>query len=223
MWTNFDRAIRHLRRDRGWTQQQLADRAGVSRAAISRAERGLLSAMTVHAIEAVARALGASLSLQVRWRGAELDRLIDAAHATLQNAVAAMLAATGWTVHVEVSFNRYGDRGRIDVFALHPALRIGLVIEVKSGIGDIQETLGRLDVKVRVARAVAREMGWGEISAVVPVLVVGDSRAARTVIATHASLFARFRVRGRAALAWIRHPDPSAPSGLLWFGSVRGD
>lgn len=194
-------------------------RAGISRAAVSRLERGLISPMTVRALDAVARALGASLSMQVEWHGERLDRLMDAAHAELQELVAALLTAAGWVVHVEVSFNRYGDRGRIDLLAIHPTLRIAVVVEIKSGIGDVQDTLGRLDVKVRVARPVARELGLGELVAVVPVLVIGDSRAARTVVATHGSLFGRFDVRGRAARAWIRQPGGVIPGGLLWFAS----
>lgn len=128
-----------------------------------------------------------------------------------------MIGAHEWQVRAEVSFNHFGDRGRIDVLGYHPDLRALLVVEVKSGIGDLQETLGRLDVKARVARHVARELGWPQMAAVVPALVIGDSRRSRRIVAEHAALFGRFTVRGRAALAWVRTPMLPGPAGLLWF------
>lgn len=186
---------------------------------ISRCELGELGGMTLGSIESMVTALGASVSLTLRWQGEQLDRLMDASHATLQAQAAEMLTTLGWIVRVEASFNHYGDRGRVDIAALHPTHRILLVTEVKSGIGDLQDTLGRLDVKVRVGREIAREQGWSDIRVVVPALVIGDSRAARRTVAGHAALFARFDRRGRAALAWLRRPGVGDASGLLWYAN----
>lgn len=137
----------------------------------------------------------------------------------MQQATSELLMALGWLVRVEVSFTHYGDRGRVDIIAIHPTLTIVLVIEIKSGLGDIQETLGRLDVKVRLGRRIANDLGWSEVTAVVPVLVIGDPRTARTVVARHGALFQRFTMRGRAALAWLRRPHGGAPTGMLWFAN----
>jgi transcriptional regulator with XRE-family HTH domain len=219
MWTNVDRAVRFLRLRKGWVQATLGDRAGVSREMISRLERGEISGMTLASIERIAEPLGASLQLVARWRGEQLDRLMDAAHAALQQAVAALLADLGWEVRVEMSFNQYGDRGRIDLVAYHRAMRIVLVVEIKTALGDLQETLGRLDIKVRVGRQVARDAGWTDVVAVIPALVIGDSRLARRTVAEHAALFARYERRGRTALAWLRHPASPMPTGLLWFAN----
>lgn len=191
----------------------------MSREAVSRLERGQLLGLTIAAIDHVVRALGASVQLTMRWQGAELDRLLDAAHAALQQATAAVLAQLGWDVRIEVSFNHFGERGRIDLIAYHPRWRILLVVEIKSAIGDIQDTLGRLDVKVRLARHIANELGWTDVRAVLPFLVIADSRRARRVVAEHEQLFGRFDVRGRAALAWLRDPRRSKPTGLLWFAN----
>ena len=219
MWTNVDRAIRALRLRKGWSQEALGAQAGVSREMISRAERGGVAGMTLQSIDRIAAALGASVLVMVRWQGEQLDRLMDAAHAALQETVAALLASLGWEVRVEVSFNQYGDRGRIDLVAYHPDLRILLVIEIKSALGDIQETLGRLDIKVRLARRIARDLGWTDVAAVIPALVIGDSRLARRTVGAHVALFARYAVRGRTALAWLRRPAPPMPTGLLWFAN----
>ena len=155
----------------------------------------------------------------VRWEGADLDRLVDASHAGLVESVASLLAGRGWLVRTEVSFNHFGDRGRVDVLALHPTARALIVCEVKSAIGDTQDTSGTLDVKVRLARTIAAGVGWDDVVAVVPALVVGDGRMARRVVRAHPAQFARFFLRGRSAVAWLRRPI-GAPSGLLWFAKL---
>ena len=219
MLTNVERAVRFLRLRKGWAQRALADRAGVSREMISRLERGRLKGMTIGSIDRIADSLGASVNLQLRWQGEQLDRLIDAAHAAIQQSIATLLNSLGWTVRVEVSFNHYGDRGRVDILAFHPTLRVLLIVEVKSALGDLQDTLGRLDVKVRLGRPLAAEAGWADVAAVIPALVIGDSRLARRTVLSHATLFARYGLRGRPALAWLRRPTPPMPAGMLWFAN----
>lgn len=217
MRTNLQRAVRVVRRRLGMRQCDLGERAGVSREVVSRLERGELRGMTLASIDRVAEALAATVDVTLRWQGEQVDRMLDAAHAALQKSVAETLTSLGWLVQVEVSFNRYGDRGRVDVIALHPMLRIVVVVEVKSALGDLQDTLGRLDIKARVARAIAAEIGWSAVSGVVPMLVIGQSRATRRVVAEHEPLFARYSVRGRSCVAWLRRPTTPVPSGLLWF------
>jgi transcriptional regulator with XRE-family HTH domain len=217
VFTNVPIAIRALRLRKGWSQETLGARARVSREAVSRCERSELDGMTLGLVAQIASALGATVSVQLRWQGEQLDRLIDAAHAAMQQAVAEWLSSLGWRARVEVSFNHYGDRGRVDILAYHPLRQILLVVEIKSGLGDLQETIGRLDVKARVARTVARELGWTEIDAVVPALVIGDARAARRTVTAHDALFAAFNLRGRAAIAWVARPRQPGPTGLLWF------
>lgn len=220
MFTNIPRAIRFLRLRRGWSQTVLGARAGVSRELISRLERRELAGVTVGSVERVLAALGASARFTAQWQGEQLERLMDAGHAALQETVAQLLTSLGWIVRVEVSFNRYGDRGRVDILAFRPAMRIVLVVEVKTAIGDLQETIGRLDVKVRIAPLLAREAGWGDPAAVLPLLVILDGPAARRIVANHAALFARLSLRGRRALAWLRRPLPPSPTGLLWFAKT---
>ena len=86
---------------------------------------------------------------------------------------------------------------------------------MKTGVWDLQETLGRLDVKVRLARTVAQERGWA-VRHVVGTLVVADSRTAYRRIADHAPLFAAYSTRGRSARAFVRAPTASV-TGILAF------
>ena len=134
----------------------------------------------------------------------------------LQSWFVLILERDGWTVRVEVSFNHYGDRGRIDILAYHAATAVLAVVEIKSTVGDAQDTLGRLDVKVRLAPKIAADLGWRR-SAVVPVLVLEDGTTPRRHVAQHGGLFRHFDCRGRSALAWLRHPSQSPPAGILLF------
>lgn len=217
MRSNLPRAVRHLRRQRGWRQEDLGGRIGVSRELISRLERGDVRGLTLGSVEKVAGSLGATVDLTLRWHGEQLDRIADAAHAAIQRAVAEELTSLGWLVQVEVSFNHYGDRGRVDVLAFHPGMRVVVAVEVKTALGDLQETLGRIDIKARLARTIAAEVGWSGLTGAVAMLVIGDSRTARRLVAQHAALFARYSLRGRAAVAWLRRPRQPVPSGVLLF------
>ena len=155
------------------------------------------------------------INLDARWRGGELARLLDADHAAIEHRLAAWLTAAGWQLRPEVSFSRYGERGSYDLLAFHPERAVVLIVEVKTVVTDLQRLLRQLDVKTRLARSVAAELGW-QARAVVPVLVIADTRTARRRIEEHRALFARLSLRGRAARTWLRSPN-SSPDGVLLF------
>ena len=216
MRTNLPRAVRSLRIRRHWRQADLADRALLGRDLVSRLESGRLDGITVRSLDRLAQTLDATLVVEVRWRGADLDRLIDRAHAHLANAAMRRLTAAGWVAQAEVSYNHYGDRGSCDVLALDPRSGTVLVIEVKSRLGNIQDTLRQLDVKARLAQTLSRQVGWPAPSSVARALVLPDDRSSRRALHTHPALFAAFGVRGREALAWLRRPRRGV-AGALWF------
>jgi len=214
------RICRLLRVRQRMTQAALAARAGVTRATVSLVERGHGNAVRLGVVEAILSALGARVDLRVMWNGPELDRLLDAGHAALAGTVKRRLERWGWIVRVEVSYSRYGERGRIDLLAFHP-VGILLVIEIKTDLVDVQALLGSLDVKARLARHVAEQFGW-EVRHV-PAIVFAEDRTVRDRLHSVETLFDRFSFRGRAAAAWLRRPV-GIPSGLLWFatpGSAR--
>jgi transcriptional regulator with XRE-family HTH domain len=196
----------------------LARRAGVSAGLVSLLERGHAELLTVRAIRRVATSLDVAIAWDAGNRGPALARLRDADHARLCEQLVRELEALGWTVAAEVSFNRYGDRGRIDLLAFDPRSRTLLVIEVKTVIADVQEVLGALHVKQRVSTGVARSMGWAPL-AVVPMLEVVEGTTNRRRISAHARLFGQLALRGPAASAWLRQPS-GAPQGILRFANL---
>lgn len=218
MRTNVPRAIRALRRRRRWRQVDLGRHAGLSRDFVHRVENDRLRGITIGSLDKLLAALDAELVIEVRWRGAELDALFDRTHAALVTLAAGRLEREGWEVFPEVSFNHYGDRGRCDLVAWYERSRTLLIIEVKSRIGNLQETLGRLDVKLRLGDVIATGLGRVRPARVVGAIVLGEDGANRRCIRRHESQFRRFRLRGRDAFAWLRAPNGPA-AGLLWFES----
>lgn len=204
------RALRAVRRRKGWTQAQLGLRIGVSKSKLGRWEASELDLCSVAELEHWATALNAHVVIDLRVDGER--PLTDQRHAHIQNWLAGLLRSAGWIVEPEASFSVFGDRGRI--FAYHPAARVLLVVEIKTRIDDAQDLIGRLDVKRRVASTLARERGW-QTQPVVPALFILEGTTARRHIAEHAALFASFSLRARAAMAWLRRPDRQAPRGIL--------
>jgi transcriptional regulator with XRE-family HTH domain len=216
----FGRGIRALRLRRGWRQRDLAAAAKVSPTMIARIERGDGTVQPKNH-DAVAAALGARTELRLSYNGEALDRMLDAGHAALVDAVAVVLRRFGWDIVIEATFWIRGERGSVDVLAWHPATRTVLVVEVKSVVPDVQAMLSSIDRKVRLAHVIARERGWIPV-AVGAVLVIGEDRTARRRIDAHAAIFEQsFPQRAIAVRRWLAHPDATSPLRGLWFLSAR--
>jgi transcriptional regulator with XRE-family HTH domain len=214
--------LRLLRQHRGWTQQRLADEAGVARSSIAAIEGGHAERVALAVLLRVAAALGAWLSVRVYWQGEALDQLRDERHAAIVERVLRLLTAEGWIVRTEVSFSEYGERGSIDVLAFHPKVGALLVIEVKSTVPDLQATLSNLDLKTRLAPGLARALGW-EVDTASRLLVLPEDRSARRRVARHEATFrAALPLRTAAVRRWLRHPD-EAIAGILFLTNVSQD
>jgi transcriptional regulator with XRE-family HTH domain len=203
--------FRVLRRRLRWRQVDVGERAGLSQDVISLIENGRLEDVSVRALRKVARALGGDLRIELWFRGGELDRLMDEGHAALVGTVASRLEGLGWETRPEVSFAVFAERGSIDLVAWHAASRTLLVIEVKTELTSIEETLRRHDAKVRLAAdLVAERFGWRP-ARVARLLVLPDGSTARRQVRRHgAVLRSAYPVRGRALRAWLREPAGSA-------------
>src|ERR1035437_7252070 len=145
------RSVRALRQRLGWRQEDLARRCSVSQSTVSRIERGMVAGTGLDAIERVVVGLGGELDVRVRWRGEDLDRLLDAVHAAIGERLVELLEALGWRCVAEVTFWIRGEKGSIDLLAWHPATGRLLVVETKSVVPDLQQMLASPDRQVRLA------------------------------------------------------------------------
>lgn len=208
--------IRSLRRRRGWRQLDLAHRARLSRATVSRLERGHADTLSLRSLRSIAHALDVRVEVTPRWRGGELDRLLNGRHALLAANVADRLHARGWLAAPEVSFSIYGERGAMDLLAFQPLTGALLVVEVKTEIVDIGDLIASVDRKRRLAQRVALERGWHANGATSAWVAVADTRTNRRRLAAHRSLLrAAFPTDGRGIDGWCA--APAAPLAALSF------
>lgn len=208
--------LRALRRRLGKRQVDLARDAWVSASVVSRAERGHLDTLTIKSVRALFAAVDARFDGNVRWRGGELDYLLDRAHADLGTAVTRHVRADGWDVLPEVTFMRLGERGSIDLLAVRRDRRAAAIFELKSEMTSFEEQQRRLDAKARVAASVVEErFGWRPTVLGV-ILVLADTSTNRARVSRVALLIRSALPAGNVNVRrWLR--DPAGPLHGIWF------
>jgi hypothetical protein len=223
-----------LRIRQGLTQAELSVAASVPRSVIGLVEGGRLARCRLRSIRAIAAALDCEITMSPRWRGGDLGRLLNARHAAMHEALAGRFAPLdAWVIEPEVSFSVYGERGVIDALAWHQTSGSLLVIELKTEFVDINELMGSVDRKPRLATGVGRDRGW-RVERVSAWVAIADGRTNRRALARHRlTLRTKFPADGHALGAWLRHPegtinalgfvpiDAVASSGVAVAGSRR--
>lgn len=214
------RIVRFLRVRRRWRQVDLARLAHCSQNVISLVERGHLDRLALKTLRRILAALDAGVVLEVRWRGAALDRLLDEGHAILIAAVADHLRRLGWLVEIELTYSEYGERGSYDILAFMPTLGILLVIEVKTELASAELTLRKLDEKTRLAAKIASDrFGWRATS-VSRFLVLPEITTERRRVARHSAIFERaLPSRNLEIRRWLEKPTGRLAG--IWFFAAR--
>ena len=216
-------AFRSVRVRRRLRQQDVSARAGLSRSTVSRIERGHFDQLSLDKVRAVGRVLEIRVEIVARWRAGDLDRLFNARHSALHESVARTFRALrGWVAAPEVSFAVYGERGVIDILGWHSGRRALLVIELKTDVVDLQDLVGSIDRKRRLAKGIGRERGW-EATTVSCWVIVADSKRNRARVGAHqAMLRAAFPVDGRTIRRWLRDPAGSVAALSFWPSARPG-
>lgn len=220
------RTISEARRLIGWSQRELATRAGISQAAVWRLETRQPGPVDLAVVERVLTALGLRASLAVEGRHlGDRRRQRDGVHASLNGFVARRLGRLGWHTATEVPIGDGPPRGWIDLLAYRAADRALLVEETKSEIPDMGALQRSVAFYGREGRSVAAGIGWAPRS--VSVLVVGlDSDAmARRLADNRALVEQAFPGSVTAMSTWFADPLAPAPRGwtlALADPAVRG-
>ncbi|MFI5261443.1 MAG: XRE family transcriptional regulator [Candidatus Limnocylindrales bacterium] len=216
-------ALRAVRLRRRWRQLDVAQRAGVSRSLVSLMERGHLDRLSLRALRSVGAVLDIRVDVIARWRGGELDRLLNVRHSAMHERLARALSSIGgWELAPEVSFNVYGERGVIDLLAWHAGSGSLLVVEIKTEVVDVQELIGTMSRKTRLAPRVAGERGW-PVDMVSRWIVVADSSMNRRRIAAHKTVLGTaFPADGRTMRRWLRTPDRAIAALSMWSDANPG-
>jgi len=208
------RAVRIRRRMR---QRDVAAMAHVSTSTVCRLERGHFESLSVRTVREIAAVLDIRVELVGRWRGGELDRLLSGRHSALHESVARLFEPLrAWVVRPEATFSVYGERGAIDLLCWHEDRRALLVVELKTEIVDVNELLGTLDRKRRLAAAAAKERGWTPASISVW-LIVAASRTNRRRILVHRTMLANaFPDDPTRVKRWLANPNGRLAAISTW-------
>ena len=149
------------------------------------------------------------------WRGADLDRLLDADHARLVAATARRLEAAGWIPRLEITYSEYGERGSVDVLGLRPVERACLVVEVKSTIASAEATGRKVDEQARLAPTIVAEREGWRPEVVGRVLVLPETSSLRRLMVETSALARMLPVDATAVRAWLRRPTRTLAA--TWF------
>jgi transcriptional regulator with XRE-family HTH domain len=216
-------AFHAVRLRRRWRQSDVAARAGVSQQFVSLVERGHLDKVSLSGLRRLGRALDIRIDVVARWRGGALDRMLALDHSRLAEGVTGWLSGrSGWLVAPEVSFSYYGERGIVDLLAFHPATGSLLVIELKTTIIDVNETLGTLDRKRRLAPRIASGRGWSATTVSTWLVVARGSTNHRRLEAHRAVLRAALPDGGRVVRSWLADPAGTIAALSTWSGTTPG-
>ncbi len=189
----------------------------MSQSTVSRAERGWLEDLTLRVIRSIFAALEARVQLAPRWKGAELERLLDEDHSIVVASVARRLESLGWSPELEVTYSEFGERGSIDILGVRPSERAVVVIEVKTDLASAEAIGRKLDEKARLApKIVMRRWSWSPLS-VGRLVVMPDTMRLRRLVARHEVIGRMFPVDGVAIRRWLQRPTRTMAG--LWFVS----
>jgi XRE family transcriptional regulator, regulator of sulfur utilization len=170
--TTLGRAVRETRLALGWTQQQLADRSGLSRSMAGHIETGSVN-VSIDAAASVCDALGLRVDLGLRAPFlADRRRQREPAHARCSAYVQRRLERHGWLVRRELEIMYGRSHGWIDLLAFDRRTGLLLVVEIKTEIEDLGQIERTLAWYEREAGAVARTAGWRPVRVASALLVL---------------------------------------------------
>lgn len=182
--------------------------AGISQSSVSRIERGHLGTLPWEAVLAVANVLEVRLEFTARWRGGDLERVVNRRHSALHEGLARRISeAGGWESVAEVSFAIYGERGVIDRLAFHRNRRALAIFEIKPDLADPAGLIGQTDRYRRLAVMIAGDRGWRPDTVSCWAIVGATDTNRRRLVAHQHLLREAFPAHTPALRRWLLDPD----------------
>lgn len=214
-------ALREARQATGLRQVDIADRAGVSQAWLSRMERGLGRTASLETWASVAAAVDRQLVAFLE-DAPGADRPRDYEHLKRQQLVIETATQGGWRAIPELAIDPAWTHSRsVDVLLERRSSRESIVVEVWDFFDDVGAAVRGLDGKIATLVRMHQQRGavGGDAWAVRGLFVVRGTRRNRALVREFSTVFAsRFPAPGGDWLAALRDPTRRLPPGdaLLW-------
>ena len=206
------KVIRDARRLVGWSQAELASRAGASQAALSRLETGRNASLDLDSAGRFLAALGMTGDLTIRdMHLRDRERQADAVHSVMNGFIARRLERLLWLPVLEVQIGDLVPRGWIDLVAYREADRSLLVEETKSDIPDMGGLQRTVSFYQSMAWQVARGLGWRPTRVAVLVVVLDSETVAGRLADNRETVTRAFPERPGDFAAWLSDPGKPAP------------
>jgi transcriptional regulator with XRE-family HTH domain len=213
---NLGRDIRTTRRRLHLTQAALGERVGVHQTWISDIELGRGAGVALAVWVAIGVALDRPLAVSLSRPIDAAERLADAGHLEIQEALAALAVATGRTASVERLSRQDVDSHSTDVAIKDDVHRVLILAEAWNTFGDLGAAIRSTHRKEIEATGRLRTSGLERVASV---WVVRRSAANRALLSRYPHVFAAIFIG--SSRAWVRAlvdgvPPPREP-GLVWF------
>jgi hypothetical protein len=212
--------LRLIRKRAAKTQVQLSGEARVPRLDVIKVENGRCGEVAVDRVRQMFAAADGRARLTGWYNGALADGLLDERHAAIAEGACRLCQLRGWLTFLELSFSEFGERGSIDLLALHERRRAAAVCEVKSAFGSLEEMNRSLDAKVRLAPTLTfKRFGWQPLVVARILIVPRDTSIRRQIERFPATMNSLYPGRTPEVRAWLR--NPATPLGAIWFVDDR--
>ena len=215
--------LRAARRRRGSTQQQLAERVGLSRSAISAIERGLGGSHTLDTWQRIAVAL--DIPLRIELGRDPYEEPLDAGHLRIQELVLRVARGAGFVGTFELPTRPLDPRYSADCGLIDRIRRRLVIAECWNTITDLGAGARSTNRKVGEAAAFAASVfGAGSVE-VGACWIVRDTRRNRALFERYPEIIgSRFPGSSDAWVAALTRgaPIPKEP-GVVWcdVGATR--
>ncbi|MEO5965745.1 MAG: helix-turn-helix domain-containing protein [Candidatus Limnocylindrales bacterium] len=208
------RIVRDARVLAGYSQDQLAQRAGVTQARVSRLERGRSADPDLGVVTRILAALGFHGSVEISDRHLDDRRQQrDPVHAWILGHVARRLARAGWRVETEVPIGPGPPRGWIDVLAIRND--DGLIGEIKGDIPDIGGLQRQVGFYRSTAAVAFAGLGWRPRRIGTLVVALDSATVHGQIAANRHVLAVAFPGVPGAMSRWIRDGGAPPPATLV--------
>lgn len=208
------RIVRDARRLIGWSQAELAARAGASQAAVSRLETGRSAGLDLVVASRILEALGITGDLTFRdLHLRDRERQVDGVHSVVNGYVARRLQRWSWGPVLEARIGDVVPRGWIDQVAYRESDRSLLVEETKTDIPDMGGLQRSVSFYQSMGWEVARGLGWNPTRIAVLVVALDTETVARRLADNRDVVTRAFPQPIGDMAAWLADPTRPAPRG----------